>query len=330
MSLVRLRLLGPLQLVVDGRSVDLGGPRHRIVLSLLALNANRLVSTDRLVDAVWGTSPPSTARTQIQICISALRKLFAAADLQDALQTRPPGYILRVSDDSLDSEHFTGLVADARIHLHEGRNVEAADLLRAALALWRGPALADIPSELLQREAAVLNDRRSAATEERIRVELELGQHRELIGELRAMVSEQPLREELSALLMLALYRSGRQAEALEVCRRTRGMLVEEVGIEPGAELQHLEHAILNRDPALNVPTFDRELLPLAGQRPASNPPAAAPKTSEYQVTPRQLPASIGDFTGREDPLVVIKQVLGGEQVPTASHAMPIVAISGK
>jgi len=316
---VRLRLLGPIELVADRRSLDLGGPRQRIVLSMLGLNANRVVPVEQLVDAVWDSSPPSTARGQVQICISALRRIFAGAGQGVAIETRPPGYLLEIAPGDLDSLEFTALVASARAHSDAGRVEEAATTLRDALALWRGSALSGVPSDLVQRGAALWEDRRLAAVEERIRLDLELGRHEEISGELGALVEEHPLRERLHGFLMLALYRAGRQAEALEVCRRARSTLVEEVGIEPGRELQDLERAILNRDPELALPTTD-------GGHVAKRA-SSSPVVEQQAVVPQQLPASIADFTGREGHLDEIRRLVSGG---ADGYGMPIVAISGK
>src|SRR4051812_40801328 len=244
-----LRLLGPVELVVGQRPLDLGGPRQRAVLAMLGLNANRVVPVDHLIDAVWDSSPPSTARGQIQICISALRKIFSDADKPQAIRTRPPGYILEIAEADLDSLQFAALSTRAREESDAGRIEEAATTLRTALALWRGSALSGVASDMVQRAALPLDDQRLAVIEERIRLDLALGRHEEVCGELRTLVDRNSLRERLYGFLMLALYRTGRQAEALEVGRAARNVLIEEIGIEPGAELQDLEKAILNRDP---------------------------------------------------------------------------------
>ncbi|MGW6445198.1 BTAD domain-containing putative transcriptional regulator [Lentzea sp. NPDC055074] len=316
-----LRLLGPVELVVDQRSLDLGGPRQRVVLTMLGLNANRVVPVDQLIDAVWNSSPPSTAKGQIQICISALRKVFTDAGLPEAIRTRPPGYVLEIPDDALDSIQFTALVARAREESDAGSGEIAAATLRSALALWRGSALSGVSSDLVQRAAVPLDDLRLAAVEERIRLDLMLGRHEEICGELRTLVHDNPLRERLHGFLMLALYRAGRQADALEVGRAARTVLIEEIGIEPGQELQDLEQAILNRAPSLNAPPA-REKTP-AGQ-------AAPPAAAEAPATiPRQLPASITDFTGRDDLIEVLRSGLAAES-EQERYAVPIMAISGK
>ncbi|HEV8559938.1 MAG TPA: BTAD domain-containing putative transcriptional regulator [Actinophytocola sp.] len=325
---MELRLLGPPELVAGGRPLDLGGPRKRVVLCTLALNANRVTSVDELVDAVWGESPPTTPRVQIQIAISALRKLFADARKPDAIRTQPPGYLLELTPGELDVEQFHALRNSARAHADAGRLAEAVADVRAALALWRGPALAGVPSELLQREATLLADHRRAAIEERIRLDLALGRHEEISGELAAMVDAEPLRERLHGFLMLALYRSGRQAEALEAARRARTVLVDELGVDPGQELRDLEHAILNRDPALDLPKAG----PTGpGVAATVTSPARQPTiTTEHVVIPRQLPASIADFTGREAHLAEIRGILGRGDEADAAYAMRIVAVSGR
>lgn len=301
-----VRLLGPLELVVGRVAVDVGGPRQRVVLAMLALNANRVTTVDQLVDAIWDTSPPSTARAQIQTCVSSLRKVIG-----DSIRTRPAGYLLEIAAEELDTEVFATLLSQARDQADAGQLADAATTLRTALGLWRGPALAGVPSDLVQRGAALLEERRLAALEECARLDLELGRHERIIAELRALVDAHPLRERLYGLLMLALYRSGRQAEALEVCRRARTTLVTEMGIELGQELQDLEHRILNHDGALAVPKQQ----------------APTEEAVRMLVAPRQLPATIADFTGRDAHLTEIKNLLGaaGER-----YALRIVAISGK
>jgi DNA-binding SARP family transcriptional activator/tetratricopeptide (TPR) repeat protein len=315
-----LRLLGPLEVASGGREHDLGGSRQQVVLAMLALNANRVVPVEQLIDAVWNTAPPTTARAQIQICISALRKIFTDAGVTLSIRTRAPGYQLEAAPERLDTEQFTALVATARTHVGAGRNSEAVAALRSALALWRGPALAGLRSDLVRRGADQLEHARLAAIMERIRLDLALGHHEEVVGELSGLVDEHPLRERLYEFLMLALYRSGRQAEALEVCRRARTTLVEELGIEPGESLQRLETAILQRIPELDVKSMG----------PASDvePVAKAPPV-KHTVVPRRLPASIADFTGRCEQLCEIRQALSDDD-PAGRFGMRIVAISGK
>jgi DNA-binding SARP family transcriptional activator len=312
-----VQLLGPLELVVNRRPVDIGSPRQRVVLAMLALNANRVTTVDQLIDAVWDDAPPASARSQIQICVSALRKLMSP---EFTITTRPPGYLLEIDRAELDSELFARKVAAAKQLADDGDVQQAADTLHEALALWRGPALAGVDSDVVQRDAARLQERKLLAEEERLRLQLALGRHEEITGEIQALIDNQPFRERPYAFLMLALYRAGRQTEALEVGRRVRATLIEEVGIEPGPELQDLERAILNRDPALQLPTSGS---------PAPTPKAVARPVKQVAdpAIPRLLPAGIADFTSRENAVAEIKQVLterDGDDV-----ALRIVAISG-
>ncbi|MGB3442450.1 MAG: BTAD domain-containing putative transcriptional regulator [Actinophytocola sp.] len=316
-----LRLMGPLTLSNHGREIDLGGPRQRVVLAMLALNANRVVPVEQLIDAVWNTAPPTTARAQVQICVSTLRKIFLDSNDAMRIRTRSPGYQLDVPPDELDTEQFTSLVTTARAHSGAGRCSEAVATLRTALDLWRGNALADLHSDLIRRGADQLEHARLTAVMERLQLDLTLGRHEEVVGELTTLVEEHPLRERLYEFLMLALYRSGRQAEALEVCRRARTVLVEELGIEPGKGLQELETSILNRMPELDLPDTGPRALPRDAGAPA--------REERPRAMPRRLPASIADFTGRDEQLAEIRQALSGDE-QDSRLGIRIVAISGK
>ena len=238
-SLVEFRILGPLEVVGDdGRPIAVAAPKVRAVLVLLLLNRNRVVPADVLVDELWDEQPPATAAKTLQVYVSQLRKALGP----ERVETAHGGYQLRVEAGEVDADSFEQLVADGRP--------------RDALALWRGPALVDVRGEHFARAAAErLEEARLAATEDRIESELDAGRHAALVGELEQLADEFPLRERLRAQLMLALYRSGRQAEALEVYRRTRERLAEELGLEPGVELRELEQAILRQDPALRRST---------------------------------------------------------------------------
>jgi DNA-binding SARP family transcriptional activator len=245
------RILGPLEVLEDDRALPLGGARQRALLAILLTRANEVVSTDRLIDDLWGEAPPRTALNTLQYYVSQLRKLLGA----DRIVTQPPGYAIRVEPDELDLARFEGLV--------QGGGGEGA---RDALALWRGPALADFAyEEFAQAEAARLEELRLAALEQRVDADLALGRHAELVGELEQLVAQHPLRERLRGQLMLALYRSGRQAEALDVYQATRQSLVDELGIEPSPALQELEKAMLRQDPALDLasamPAPERSIL---------------------------------------------------------------------
>ncbi len=245
---MEFRILGPLEVRDGERTLPVGGAKRRAVAALLLLHANRVVASDRLIDGIWGEEPPPAALASLQNHVLRLRR-----ELGDRLVTRPPGYLLRVEPGELDLERFRGLVDEAR-----GREpLEAASLLREALALWRGPPLADLAREPVAASAAHLGELRHEAIERRIDADLELGRHAELVTELDELVREQPLRERYRAQLLLALYRSGRQGDALEAYAAARATLVEELGANPGEELQALHRAILRHDPALDGPSAE-------------------------------------------------------------------------
>ena len=245
-------ILGPLEVRADGRTVALGGARPRAVFAVLALHANQPVSAERLAVALWGEDAPPSAVKTVQVYVARLRK---ALDDPDALVTTPAGYRLRVRPGELDAERFERMVADGRQALAAGRAEHAAAELREALELWRGPPLADLTSTpFAPAEIARLEEQRLAALEVRVDADLAAGRHAELIGELQQLTTQHPWRERLHAQLMLALYRSGRQADALEAYRHARDVLVEQLGIEPGAELHDLQQAILDHDPEIAAP----------------------------------------------------------------------------
>jgi len=243
---LEFRLLGPLEVVRDGDALAIGGAKPRALLAILLLAANEVVARERLIEKLWGATPPPTADTVLNVYVSRLRKLLG----KDVLLTRSPGYLLRAGATQIDVRRFEHLVEQA----HGAEPGEAARLLREALALFRGPPLADLNFEdFAQREIARLEELRLTATEDRIDADLSLGVHRQVVGELERLVAEHPLRERLRAQLMLALYRSGRQAEALGAYRGARRVLVDELGIEPIRALKELERQILEQDPALHV-----------------------------------------------------------------------------
>jgi predicted ATPase/DNA-binding SARP family transcriptional activator len=259
-------LLGPLSVSSDGEPIALGGQKRRALLAVLLLEVNQVVSRDRLIDALWGEEPPDTARNTIQVYVSQLRKLLP----EGMLETAPPGYRLAVDTEAIDLFEFVRLSEEGRAALSTGDAARAADTLRNALALWRGAPLADLPWEpFAQAEIVRLEELRLTAHEDRIDADLALGRHGQLVGELEGLVAEHPLRERLRAQLMLALYRSGRQADALAVYQRARRTLVDELGIEPGESLRKLERAILAHDPSLNVPAA-RPGLPRRAPIPAT------------------------------------------------------------
>jgi predicted ATPase/DNA-binding SARP family transcriptional activator len=251
---VEYRVLGPLEVRgVDG-PLELGGAKQRALLALLVLNANRVVARERLIDALWGEDPPETAVTTVQVYVSRLRKLLGA----EALVTRAPGYLLAADPKSVDVQRFERLRAEGRASVESGECEAGALAFREALALWRGSALAEFEEPFAQIDGARLEDLRLAALEERIDADLQLGREGEVIGELESLIAEHPHREHLRELSMVALYRAGRQAEALEAYRDAR-LALDELGIEPGERLRLLERSILEQDPSLASPSSSRQ-----------------------------------------------------------------------
>ena len=247
---MEFRILGPVEVWDDGRAVALGGRRQRALLAALLLHPNEVVPADRLIDELWGEGSPEDASAALRVNVSRLRKALP----HDVLTTKSPGYVVRVEPDELDLHRFERLVDEARSLRARGLAANASERLRAALALWRGPALADFAYEsFAQASITRLDEVKLAALELRIDTDLALGRHDLLIGELEALVAEQPLRERLRTYLMTALYRSGRQAEALDAYQDARRALVDGLGIEPSPALHELERAILRQDPALDA-----------------------------------------------------------------------------
>jgi DNA-binding SARP family transcriptional activator len=313
---MQLRLLGPLEVWDGEERIDLGGAKQRALLALLLLNANRTVRRAQVIDWLWDTEPPRTAGDLVLQYVSrlrrALRRCRTAEGSSQRLLTHASGYLLQVEPDELDLDRFERLVEQAQQGTAAHDLQLAARTLRQALGLWRGSALANLPSTLaVDAESARLEEARLVALEERLEVDLRLGRHTELVGELEALVASYPGRERLRGQLMLALYRSGRQAEALTVYRTTRQMLVEELGLEPSLALQELERAILRADPALE---------------PGPLTAAATLGHSEPPCGPCQLPPDIDDFTGRQAAVAQLQHLLESEQV----SAIVISAITGK
>ncbi len=245
---LEVRVLGPLELLCDGAPTAVGGPRERALLALLALRANTVVARDRLIDELWPGDPPESAVNILQTYVSRLRRVLPP----DRLRTRGPGYELGLARGEVDLHRFEDIVEEGRRSLVDGDPARASERLQRALGLWRGSALGDVrETGLVIAEAHRLEELRLAALEERIQADLGLGRHAQLIPELELLVAEEPLRERLRAQLMVALYRCGRQPEALAVYRDTRAQLADELGIEPSAHLRELEAAILRQDPVL-------------------------------------------------------------------------------
>ncbi len=307
---MEFRILGPLEAAAGSRWLELGGARQQIVLAALLLSPNNVVTLGRLQEAIYGENPPPTSRSQAQMSISSLRRLFAAHGHPTVIATRGQGYVVQVGAGQLDYQRFAELVAAAQAARDAGHLDRAVAAYRDALRLWRGPALEGMDSLLVRAAASRLDEQRITAIEDRVTLELDLGRHHELAGELCELVGEFPLRERLRGQLMLALYRCDRAAEALAVYRQTRRTMIDELGIEPAERLQRLERAILTCDPALDPP--------------------AGPVTIEpvRQRVPSLLPADIADFTGRSGQVSQIGRHL--TDWGQGRLAAPVVVITGQ
>jgi DNA-binding SARP family transcriptional activator len=250
---VEYRILGPLEVVDEGEPVALGRLKERLVLAILLLHANEFVARERLIDELWGESPPPTARKAVNVYVSQLRKVLVRNG-RDPITTADGGYRLEVDAERLDAARLQQLLGTARERAAAGELEAAVELLRKALDLWRGPTLAGLLLESHGRdEIAQLDELRLTALMDRIDCDLALGRHEQVLGELQVLVGEHPLRERLRAQQMLALYRAGRQAEALEAYQQAREVLVEELGIDPSPALQRLQQGILRHDPSLET-----------------------------------------------------------------------------
>ncbi|MEU9305151.1 BTAD domain-containing putative transcriptional regulator [Streptomyces sp. NPDC048269] len=305
---VVFRILGPLDISADGRPVALQGARQRTLMSMLLLAPGRVVSVDTLADAVWHGNPPATARNQIAICVSALRKtLKNATGIDDLLVTSHPGYLLHPGEHRIDAVEFEERAAEGREAARRGRTEEACTHFEEALAMWRGPALAGITAERVEAEAERLTELRLDVYEQLTALRLDLGRHRELIGELTAFVRTNPLREQALAQLMLAHYRSGRRAEALEAYRDGARLLSEELGIDPGPAVQELHEDILADSPKLTLP-------------------AGTPLHAPVTTVPAHLPPAAASFTGRNQDLATLDRLLDlldGSSPPVGSITGP-------
>jgi DNA-binding SARP family transcriptional activator len=242
---VEFRLLGPVEVRDGDAPVPIGGSKPRALLAALLLDLGTVVPAQRLVDVVWGEAPPDTARGLVQTYVSTLRRALHRPGQDDLILTRPPGYLLRAAPAELDLVRFGRDVAAGREAARVGRYEDAARLLRQALSVWRGSALGGVDSELLASEAARLDEQRLSVVEERVAAELALRRHEALVPELVGLVGAHPTREGLRRALMLALYRSGRQGEALATYREGRRVLRDELGVEPGTALRQAHEAIL-------------------------------------------------------------------------------------
>lgn len=275
--MIDYRLLGPIEAGVDGRPLDIGGRRQRALLAVLLLSANEPVSRDCLAERLWGERPPAGAQHTLEVYVSRLRRVLQPAAGCEVVLTRPGAYLLRTAEDRIDVRCFERLAGQGRRALAVNEPGQAAADLRAALALWRGGPLTGVGDEsFAQAEIARLEELRPRVIEDRIEAELALGGHADVIGELGALVAAHPLRERPYQLLMVALYRAGRQPEALAVFQSARRVLVGELGIEPSPALQQVERAILVQDASLDAP------------------PRAAPATAPGRAGGERLPRAAG------------------------------------
>lgn len=302
-------ILGPLEAQVRGRPVPIRGSRERMVLASLLLASGDPVSMHRLVETVWDATPPRAAAKAVRNSVSALRQRLAGAGGPASLiATEPVGYRLPLDHCYLDALEFRDKTAIARRAAAAGETQQAADEFRAALALWRGPALTGLDSAVIEAAAASLNEQRLTALEECLDLELTLGKHRQLVSELQAFVREHPLRERLAGQLMLALYRSGRQAEALAVYRLMASRLAEELGIDPSAEVARLHEAILRQDASLSLSAPPRASRPQpAGltvhDRSASGPHAPRVTSHEDDIADAADRIPVASAAGESDVL---------------------------
>jgi DNA-binding SARP family transcriptional activator/Tfp pilus assembly protein PilF len=306
---IHFEILGPIRVRAEDREIAVTG-RERTLLAMLLLRANQPVETARLVDAIWGEVPPRDARNQLQGCVSRLRKQLASAGVASTILTDPAGYRIDLDENAVDLQRFHHWLAEARTAAEKGRHREARNCYRTALALWRGPALAGVDSSTVRKAATALDEERLRALDERIEIELKLGAAGELAPELTDLVAQHPYRESLHGALMLALYRDGRQADALATYQRIRELLVDEVGTEPGVKLRELHQAILRNE--------------LTAVEPVADSKRASPVTDGV-VTPRELPADVAGFTGRTAYLDQLDELLANGDATT----VVITAIDG-
>jgi DNA-binding SARP family transcriptional activator/Tfp pilus assembly protein PilF len=320
-------LLGPL-LVHDGtRPLPVSAPQQRVLLAALLLSAGRVVSVDALAEAMWEGQPPAGARGALHSAVQRLRSTLGPAGA-DLVETRPPGYLITVEDGELDVRAFSLLAARGHVAAEAGNWAQAADLLREALGLWRGEPLADVPSQLLRdREVPPIEDQRLQALVARIDADLHLGRHGEVVAELRQLVKAHPLQEQFHAQLMMSLYRSGRQADALAAYQDVRRVLADQLGIDPGPELTVLHQRILAADGELLL-AADGEL-PSPAAEPLGVPvPGPGDRAAvRDHVVPRQLPAATRHFAGRAAALKVLGRL--ADEAAGTSPATVIAVIDG-
>lgn len=315
LAVLEFRILGPLEVVGENGPVRLGGAKQRAILAILLLSANRVVSVDRLADDLYAGAAPVTALKQVQRHVSDLRKLLGPV----AIETRSPGYLLRVAGEGLDLALFERLTAEANDSLLDGEARRAAELLRRALDLWRGPPLADLAYEsFAQAPIERLEEMRLAALQLRLEAELSIGRHAEVVAELEQLVREHPLREGLRGQLMLALYRCGRQADALAAYRAARESFVAELGIAPTPALQELERAILAQDESL-------EAVPPTRSRPRDTPGALVVVPSDDGRIPGLMSLAVPLVEALPKDLIVARLVADEVELRDATTALEAI-----
>jgi len=296
---LELAILGPIEARLDGKPIAVGGSKQRMLLAILLLNANSVVSTERLIELLWGDEPPDSAVNTLHVRVSQLRRALeprrSYRTPARVLQSRPSGYVLVLEPEQIDVERFQRLANAGRQALSDGDPRAAATRLKDALAQWRGPSLSDIDAPFVSAERIRLEELRLATLEDRIEADLALGAHAEVVSQLQALVVDHPLRERLCGQLMLALYRSGRQAEASEVFHRLREALDEELGMEPGPALQQLFADILNQQV---MPGVGARAAPVPRRRPS-------------------LPLQLTSFVGREEEVSAIQQLVDSNRLVT-------------
>jgi DNA-binding SARP family transcriptional activator len=322
-TVIGFRILGPLE-VVDHEPLSLGGHKQQAVLAVLLLHRGEAVATDRLIEALWAGRPPATAGKTLQVYVSNLRKALG----DGLLVTQGRGYMLAAEPDQVDSDRFEKLASRGREALEHGDPQEAQVWLEAALSLWRGPALADFSYEsFAQSEIARLEEVRLAALESRIEADLELGRHAALVPELEALAHEHPLRERFYEQLMVALYRSGRQVDALERYQRARRQLIDEFGVEPGPRLQEIQRAVLAHDATLDLPGRSS-----SGHRTGREPRRVGVSVQRLRAAILAMAATLRSRGSARDLLprlrqTIRRQLAGGVWAVAAAAALLVLAV---